>query len=130
MLEAGVEAGVGPEPEAYSVLVSFVTDNSVSEGAALNFLERVKEKYGFLYEPLYTAGVFDWDAKDPTKRRMARTYAIRGFPTEGEADKFAADLEGKKGINQAYRELPVAIDENDPYLGEGEINDKIDGMMR
>lgn len=101
-------------PETYSVLVRFVADTSVSEKAALNFLEKVKEHYGFPYEPLYRLGDkerFDWLDKDKTKRGMARTYVIRGLPSEGEAKKFASDLETKVGIEWAYREVPIKIDD-------------------
>lgn len=98
----------------HSVLVRFVADTSVSEKAALNFLEKVKEHYGFPYEPLYRLGDkerFDWLDKDKTRRGMARTYVIRGLPSEGEAKKFASNLETKVGIEWAYREVPIKIDD-------------------
>lgn len=108
--------------ETYSVLVRFVADTSVSKKAALNFLEKVKAHYGFSYEPLYRLGNnkgfdkgFDWNDKDRTKRGMARTYAIRGLPSDEEAEKFASDLEAKVGIEWAYREVPIQID--DPGMG-------------
>ncbi len=102
----------------YSVLVRFVADTSVSEKAALDFLEKVKTHYGFSYEPLYMLGDkkrFDWLDKDKTKRGMARTYAIRGLPSEEEAKRFASDLEAKVGIEWAYRDAPIKID--DPGMG-------------
>lgn len=131
-LEAEVEAEVELEAEAesYSVLVEFVMDSSVSEAAALNFLERVKGHYGFTYGP-YHGLVFNWNDKNLTKRKMARIYRISGLPTEGEAVKFVAELVGKKGIDRAYREPTLEIDDDDPYLNTGvDINDKIEKLMR
>lgn len=132
--EAGVEVGLEAEAEAYSVLVRFVTDTSISEGAALNFLERVKEHYGFPYEPGYTlggAGHLNWNDRDDTKRGMARTYRILGLPTEDEANKFAGELEVKKGVEWAYREIPIEIDDDDPYLNPStDVDDRIENLMK
>ncbi len=110
----------GPGEGLHSVLVRFVADTSVSEKAALNFLEKVKAHYGFPYESLYRLGDkgFDWNDKDKTRRGMARTYVIRGMPSEEEAKKFASNLETKVGIEWAYREVPIKID--DPGMGPDE----------
>ena len=114
MTDLAEEPGEG----LHSVLLRFVMGTSVSEKAALNFLDKVKEHYGFPYEPLYKIGDkerFDWNDKDKTKRGMARTYVIRGLPSEEEAKKFASNLETKVGIEWAYREVPIKID--DPGMG-------------
>lgn len=106
--DAEAEAG------EYSVLVRFVSGTSISEQNALNFLEKVEDRYGFSFGPLYTLGdqgQFNWNDKDKTKRGMARTYVLYGFPTEAEADKFASELEAKAGVEWSYRDIPVELDD-------------------